>query len=137
LAGDLLYLDSSALVKLVLAEEESPHLRAFLADYPERVTSILAAVEVRRAVRRASSEAPYLQRADQVLEAVHQLPMDDQTVRLAGELPPSNLRTLDALHLAAAASLGTSLAGMVVYDHRLREAAKQQGLPVFAPTEPP
>ena len=134
MAGDLLYLDSSALVKLVLGEAESLQLMVFLAEYPERVTSVVAAIEVRRAVRRVSSDDLFLERADQVLEGVHQLPIDDKTVQLAGELPPSSLRTLDALHLAAAASLGTSLAGMVVYDHRLGEAARQQGLPVFAPT---
>lgn len=133
MAGDLLYLDSSALVKLVLAEPESEPLRSFLADYPERVTSVLALTEVRRAIRRVSAEGPHLLRAEQVLDRIHQLPLDEKILRLAGELAPATLRTLDALHLASAASLGTYLAGMVAYDGRLKDAASQQAMQVFAP----
>lgn len=136
MAGDLLYLDSSALVKLVLDEPETQPLIDFLTGYPERVTSTVAVVEVRRAVRRVSEETFYLLRADQVLEGVHQIPVDERTVRLARELTPSALRTLDALHLAAAVSLGANLAGMVAYDHRLKDAAENQNLQVFAPALP-
>ena len=51
--GGLLYLDSSALVKFVLSEPETDALVKFLTGWPERISSVLARVEVLRAVRRA------------------------------------------------------------------------------------
>ena len=102
MAGVLLYLDSSAIVKLVLVEAESEALRDALAQYPERVSSALAAVEVRRAVRRVSPLRAVHQRADDVLAGIDLLQIDDPILTAAGALEPPLLRSLDALHLAAA-----------------------------------
>ena len=52
----------------------------------------------------------------------------------AGRLDPSILRTLDAIHVAAALDLGDDLEGMVTYDERLARAAEQNGIKVTAPT---
>jgi hypothetical protein len=56
MAGELLYLDSSALVKLVLPEAESEALLESLSAWPVRITSDLARVEVVRATRRATQD---------------------------------------------------------------------------------
>ena len=52
---------------------------------------------------------------------------------MAGRLDPTTLRSLDALHLAAALDLGDDLDGLVTYDDRLAEAAALNGVPVTTP----
>lgn len=51
--------------------------------------------------------------------------------REAGLLPGVGLRSLDAIHLAAAVRLG--VAAVLTYDSRMREAARGLGLEVVAP----
>ena len=133
MAKELLYLDSSALVKLVIREQETPALRNLLSESGFMVSSALAEVEVRRAVRRITSEEGILRLAEQILAGVHLLSLDGSVMRAAADLPPGQLRTLDALHLASALSLGSDLSAMVVYDDRLGEAALQVGLRVLSP----
>jgi predicted nucleic acid-binding protein len=132
-ARGLVYLDSSAIVKLVLPEKESPAVTALLPEFDGVVSSALAAVEVHRAVRRATSEDRVLRRAEQVLAGLHLLRLDDPVLDAAAALAPATLRTLDALHLVSALSLGEDLAAVVVYDDRLAGAARQAGLRVLAP----
>ena len=131
----LLYLDSSALVKLVLAEPETEALLGLLAAWPERISSALARVEVLWAVRRAGDERAY-RRAEEVLARVGLLRIDDAVLGAAALLRPPELRTLDAVHLASALSVGERLGGMVVYDFRLARAAELSGVPVMAPGVP-
>ena len=133
MAAGLLYLDSSALVKLVIREQETPALQHLLGESGFMVSSALAEVEVRRAVRRITSEEGILRLAEQILAGVHLLSLDGPVLRAAAELPQGQLRTLDALHLASALSLGSDLSAMVVYDDRLGEAALQAGLRVLSP----
>lgn len=127
------YLDASALVKLALPEAETRELLRFVGEWPERVTSALAAVEVVRAVRRSSRETLARHRAEQVLAAVYLLAVDDPLLDRAAHLEPATLRTLDALHLASALALGDDLGSFVVYDERLAAAARTFGLPVASP----
>lgn len=129
----MLYLDSSALVKLVASEPESAALFGALAGRPELVSSALARVEVMRAVGRLDKAARLRARADRVLGSVALIRVDDALLEAAGELEPRRLRTLDALHLATALSLATALEGFVVYDLGLAEAARRHGLAVLAP----
>lgn len=131
-AGRPLYLDSSALVKLVLQERETPALRRFLAagDQPQ-VTSLVAAVEVSRAAKRSEDVDPaHLLR---VLAAVSYLRLDRSIAQQAGDIEPSGLRSLDAIHLASALALAPEIEALVTYDARLAEAARAYGLPVVAP----
>ena len=128
-----LYLDSSAIVKLVSAELESFALFEFLQSYDERLSSVLARVEVHRAVRRARGTAAERRRAEQVLARISLLRMDDPILALASRVSPPNLRSLDAIHLATALSVGDAIAGLVTYDDRLAQAADTARLPVFAP----
>ncbi len=118
----LLYLDSSALVKLVVAEPETPALLAFLAGWPHRVSSALARVEVLRAVKRAKAGPAVRRRALRVLAHVAQVRIDELVLAGAARIAPDELRTLDAIHLATAQSVD-DVAGIVTYDVRLRRAA--------------
>jgi hypothetical protein len=129
--GSLVYLDSSAILKLVMPEPESAALFTWLETRSERVTSIVAHVEVRRATRRAGGR---LRRAIDVLDAIATIPLDGAIVDIAGTLDPPELRSLDALHLATALSVGVDLAGLVTYDDRLGAAAARRRIEVWAPT---
>ena len=128
----LVYLDSSAIVKLIVAERETVALMAFLAQWPERVTSSLARVEVSRAVKRAGADARVRRRAARVLARVAMMNIDEPVVAMAARLGPPELRTLDAIHLASARSL-EGLAGVVTYDRRLARAAAGARLKTWAP----
>jgi hypothetical protein len=131
--GGLLYLDSSALVKLVLPEDETVALREALFDWPERVSSELAVVEVLRAAQRASDDAEVHRRAEAVLDGLHLLSVESSILREAARLAPTALRSLDAIHLASALSLEEDLGGLSVYDPSLRKAALDLGLRIVAP----
>ncbi|HLM97056.1 MAG TPA: type II toxin-antitoxin system VapC family toxin [Acidimicrobiales bacterium] len=129
-----LYLDSSALVKLVQRETESNALRRFLrrnrAD--QLVTSALARVEVVRAVLIGGPAAVaharrQLSRLDQVLLSTEVL---DRAATLAPDL---QLRSLDAIHLAAAQVVGADLRAVVTYDRRMADAALDLGVAVERP----
>ena len=129
----LLYLDSSALVKLVLPEAESEALLESLAAWPVRVTSELARVEVVRAARRATAHPAAEQRAEEVLAGLYLLKIDSDILSGAARLEPRILRSLDAVHLASALSLGADLGAIVIYDSNMTAAAAGCGLHVLAP----
>src|SRR6266545_3674766 len=107
MAGQLLYLDSSAIVKLVMPEPETKALRELLRFWPERVSSVVARIEVERVARRIGGGA--VRRARSVLSRIALVDLDQPVVRVAAALDPPDLRTLDAIHLATAISLGEDL----------------------------
>jgi uncharacterized protein len=96
----VLYLDSSAIVKLVVQERETSALRGLLSDYPHRVSSILARVEVMRVARPRGQAAAV--RAQLILRTLSTIAITDEIADVTGRLEPSSLRSLDALHLASA-----------------------------------
>jgi len=125
----VIYVDTSALVKLVIPETESASMREYVTD--TLVTSALTAAELRRTVRRM---APHLMvEAEQVLGQVTQLSIDADVLRSAGGLDPLSLRTLDAIHLATALRVRDELDAFVAYDSRLLEAARLAGIPTASP----
>lgn len=124
------YVDTSAAIKLIVEEAESEALSVALeTEGAELVACLLLETELRR----AASRAPELTQAavSRLLEGVdlHELPSTLFTE--AGLLPGAHLRSLDALHLAAAIRLGVDC--VVSYDHRMVEAATQLGMTVVAP----
>lgn len=125
------YLDTSAMMKLVVAEDETSALRRWL-EQPDRtpVSSDLARAELMGAVRRAAPDRVVQARA--VLEAMTLVRLDTSTFEEAGRLGQNVLRTLDALHLAAAIELGDDLDTIVTYDQRMEEAALANGVRVTA-----
>jgi len=127
----VVYLDSSALVKLVVAEAESRALRRYLRPHPQRATCALARVEVLRAVRTHGARA--LTRARSLLRRFDLIAMDDELLERAAAIDAAVLRSLDAIHLAAAQTLGDELTELVTYDGRMTAAAEKLGLTVAAP----
>ena len=129
----LVYLDSSALVKLVVREPESAALMEFLRERPDRVSSTLVLAEVPRALRRARFGATARRRAREILARVALVDIDRRALTAAAAIDPPIVRTLDAIHLATALALREDLAALVTYDRRLAVAAERADLHVQAP----
>lgn len=127
----MVYLDSSALVKLVVLEPESGALRRYLRRERERVSCGLARTEVLRAVRPVGASA--LEQARRLLRRIHLIRLDDALLDAAGMMEPTVVRSLDAIHLAAAQLVAPSLTSLVTYDRRMAEAAASLGFAVEAP----
>ncbi len=124
------YLGTSAFVKLVRSEPESPALRRKLAGR-ELLSSALLSVEGRRAARRYGDLASARARA--ALTAITLIPLDERILQAAAESDPAELRSLDALHLATIVSLGEDLERLYCYDTRLTDAAQALGIEVSQP----
>jgi predicted nucleic acid-binding protein len=129
----LLYLDSSAIIKVVVAEPESKELMDFLTDWPNRISSELARTEVLRALRSSGVRVPEFRRGQKTLDRIGLISIDSGVLSGAALFKPVTMRSLDAIHLATALSLGKDLAGMVAYDARLAEAAARAKLQVWSP----
>lgn len=127
----MVYLDSSALVKLVVLEPESRALRAYLRIHPERVSCGLARTEVLRAVRPSGPVA--VTAARRVLRSIDLIRLDDALLDAAGMLEPLGVRSLDAIHLAAAQLVAPVLRAVVTYDRRMAEAAEALGFAAARP----
>lgn len=128
----VLYLDSSAIVKLVVREPESAALRRFLRGQVARASCGLARVEVPRAV--AAHGPAATERAHRILAGLHLIQLDEPLLDAAGGLEIAALRNLDAIHLTAARELGKDLARVVTYDRRMRIPAATLRLPVADPS---
>ena len=127
----LTYVESSAIVKLAVAEPESQALRRFLSRRRQLVTSALARTEVARALMPGGTEA--VSRGEEVLRRIQLVRLNDRVLREAGRMEPAELRSLDAIHLASARQLGSSVKQIVTYDERMAEAATASGWSVAAP----
>ena len=128
----MIYLDTSAALKLVVAEPETGRLELWMAEHAgiPRVSSRLLRIEMLRAVTRT---APHrMGRVNVVLSAIALLSMDD-VAPAAEVIGDKTLRSLDAIHLATAHEIRTELSAFVCYDKRLRDSAHALGLPVEAP----
>ncbi len=125
------YVDSSAILKLVVDEAESSALRRYLARRKPLVVSALATTEVARALLALS---PAVQRrGEAALGRLELIRLNDRILRQAGRLRPAEVRSLDAIHLATAQELGRDLARLVTYDARMSEAAVTLGLSIARP----
>jgi predicted nucleic acid-binding protein len=127
----LVYFDSSALVKLVVTEPESVALRGYFAQTERVTTSTLARVEILRSVRPHGANAILEARA--LFPQVIWLAINEQILEVAGTADPESLRSLDAIHLATAQSVGGDLAAVATYDGRMMEACRLAGIAVHAP----
>ncbi|MBU4215755.1 MAG: type II toxin-antitoxin system VapC family toxin [Actinobacteria bacterium] len=126
------YIDTSALVKLVVVETETAGLHTWITTHErEPVSCDLARTELLRAVRRGAPDR--VVQARTVLDSITLMTVTTAIFEQAGRLDPTLLRSLDALQLAAALSLGDDLEGLVTYDDRLAEAARANGVAVLSP----
>ena len=124
------YVDSSAIVKLVVREQESAALRRYLRGRT-LVSSALAGVEVTRAIMPHGART--LRTAREVLSRIEIVRINARVLSLASTMEPADLRTLDAIHLATASLFAQSLHRFVCYDGRLASAAKAGNWTVVSP----
>ena len=130
----MLYLDTSALMKLIRREPESDSLADWLdAQTPAPwVSSTLIEVELPRALRRVAPSL--LTDVPAIVARVARYEVDEVVRAAAAAYSDTALRSLDAIHLATGdAVFGTQLTAFVCYDERLRAAATAVGLPTAAP----
>lgn len=132
MSGRAAYLDTSAFLKLVVEEPESAALRERLGRWPDRISATLLRTETARALRR-SGNGDLIGAARRLLGGLVLIRLDEPLLDRAGDLEPALLRSLDAVHLAAALSVGPDLGVLLTYDDRLRAAAQDQGLAVESP----
>ena len=130
-ADAVTYVDSSAIVRLIVREAETDALRRHLVHRDRLVSSALARAEVMRAV--LPLDAATQQRGREVLRAVNFVRISERVLDDAGALLPPTLRTLDAIHVATAALFGETLDQVITYDERMSAAAKTNDMTVSAP----
>ncbi len=124
------YLDASALVKLVVREAQSESLAEYLAGRT-LASSRISIVEVARAVGRRFGRT--WEPEAEVFDELAFIELDSVVTAAAATLKPTELRSLDAIHLASAGQLGSDLEAFVTYDSRLAAAAQSLGIPIVAP----
>jgi uncharacterized protein len=132
MSGRLVYLDSSAFVKLITPEAETKALVAYLRRWSVAVSATLLRTEALRAATRASPGSVLAVR--RALRDMAFIDLDRDLLDQAGTLTPPGLRSLDAVHVAAALSLGDDLDELVTYDVRMVAAATASGLVVASPS---
>jgi predicted nucleic acid-binding protein len=125
------YVDTSAVGRVLLGEPDAPAVLRDLADFDQHVASRLLRIELRRLALREDA----LEAADRLLDGVALMPLDDPILASSETLPPATVATLDAIHLATALRLATAgvLDTVMTYDRRLAEGAAHHGLRVLAP----
>jgi predicted nucleic acid-binding protein len=127
-----IYVDTSAAVKLLVREPETSALRRWLGEKErDLVSSDLLRTELSRVALRLGDGT---RRTEAILAGMIVLPVTTATFDSAGALEPATMRSLDALHLAAALDLGDELDAILTYDERLGAAATAHGVDVVAPT---
>lgn len=128
-----LYVDTSALVKLVVAEPESQQLKAFLSARAKDnlFSAALARTELIRAV--VSNGAQAVADARNLLNTLDTVVLTRQLLDDAGTLQSLSLRNLDAIHLVAAQRAGDTLRALVTYDARMLSAAADLGMATASP----
>ena len=130
----MIYLDSSALVKLALAEPESQALASWLAERADQslVSSALHRTEVLRAIWRAEPGA--LPRGQRIIRRIERVALSYEVLDNAATVPPQKLGTAGAIHLASALAIRRDLTSFVAYDKQLLDAAEEAGLPIANPS---
>jgi uncharacterized protein len=126
-----IYIDASAAAKLVSAEAETTALQAFLSELgdAEILSSVLLETELRRT---ASRQGAAQSEVSAVLSGVGLLAAPRGLFHEAGLLPVPGLRSLEAIHLATALRVESTV--LVTYDRRLNDAADVVGIATVAPS---
>ena len=124
------YIETSAFLKLAVQEEGSPAMRRWFTRHRPCWSSQLLATEAHRAAMRLEV-APEI--IEELLDSISLILPSASTFGLAGRLGPVDLRSLDAVHLAAAGEIGPELEAGVTYDRRVASGAAAAGFPVIQP----
>jgi predicted nucleic acid-binding protein len=125
------YLDTSAVGRLLLGESDAPAILRALGAFEQLVASRLMRIELRRLAMRTGRVVE----ADQLLAGVAFIPLDGDILAAAETIPPVTVATLDAVHLASAVRLSRAgrLDAVMTYDARLADGAREHGLSVVSP----
>jgi uncharacterized protein len=134
----ILYVDTSALLKLLVREAESPVIERELVRWSSLATSIVTEVELPRAVARAREDRPdAVIDGSLILQGVVAsaaiIDLSEDIVAVSRNVAPVHVGALDAIHIANALSLGRELAGVATYDNRMADALGRTGVTVVAP----
>jgi hypothetical protein len=130
----VLYLDASALIRLIQRGKWSEALEQFLdtSRTDNLVTSVVSEIEIGRVVWHAAPSAPPLARRQ--LGRCHQIPLDARLLRQSAMTSPGQaMRNFESIHLTSAKSLGHRLRALVTYEESLARTALTWGLPVRSP----
>jgi uncharacterized protein len=143
----VIYFDTCALLKLIRQDTDSQALGAFIDARPDTrwFSSELARAELARSVRRINHDdrgklidaarlRAELDYVESLWERLDLIAVSTRVLDQAAAIEQPFLRTLDAVHLAAAASMRASLSAFVTYDKKLAASAMEAGLPVLSPT---
>jgi uncharacterized protein len=125
------YVDTSAIGRVLLGEPDAPAVLRHLGRFDQHVASRIMRLELRRLALRVDA----LEAADQLLDGVALVPVDDAILVASETIPPATVATLDAIHLATAVRLASAgvLDTVLTYDARLTRGAEHHGLQVLAP----
>jgi predicted nucleic acid-binding protein len=127
------YIDTSALGRVLLGEPDAESIRNALAGYGAWWSNALLVVELRRLARREGFE----QAAERALGHISLLDVDRTVLDRASWLDPVDVRSLDAIHLDAAVVLAGrgEIATVMTYDRQLEAGCAHHNLDVDAPAE--
>jgi predicted nucleic acid-binding protein len=128
----LVYVDTSALGRLLLDEAEKPLIEQALEAFTRRAASSLVRVELRRLGLRHNM----LDRVDPLLAGIVLVPLGRHIIATAETLTPSTVATLDAIHLATAVRMSQAgeLDALMTYDKQLAAGAREHNITVFSPS---
>lgn len=127
------YIDTSALAKLIVLESETPALLDWLKENKtDLATSELTHTELMRTVRRFAPDRATASR--KILGQVIALSATKSIFESAANIEPKSLKSLDAVHVTTALSLGDELEGVITYDQQMAGAVEGYGFPVIAPS---
>lgn len=137
-----IYLETSALVKLLRPEPGSDEARAAAEGTDVRMSCVITYTEACSALARARDRrvASEVRRARRELDAfwpdLHVIDVDEALARRAADLAVRHaLRGMDALHLSSALELGAAgELSLASWDRELREAARREGLSLIPRT---
>lgn len=128
----LVYVDTSALGRLLLDEADKQVIEGALEAFARRTSSSLLRVELRRLGLRHDTP----ERVDPLLAGILLIPLGRRIISAAETLTPSTVATLDAIHLATAVRLSQAgeLDALMTYDKRLAAAAREHDITVLSPS---
>lgn len=126
-----IYLDTSALGRVLLAEPDAAGIRSVLDQRDDWWSSELLVVELRRFATRENLSEP----AEKLLAEIDLLGVDSATLQRASLVEPSEVRSLDAIHLDAAIQLREQdkITSVLTYDRQLQVGCRHHGLEIVAP----
>jgi len=126
------YLDTSALGRVLLAEPDATAIRSVLDQHNDWWSSELLVVELRRFATRENLVDP----AEKLLKEIDLLSVDSDTLQRASRVEPSEVRSLDAIHLDAAIHLKEQgkIGSVLTYDHQLQAGCRHHDLKIAAPS---